>query len=492
MPGVAIVCWPDCSAQTVMDIRTGLHDATRTEYSIEATDDTIDAVLMQVHAEELVKHHAAKLDFPLNRVRGTCICLSASSFNYKLEKFAKNAGCSVFTDPARVQRMTTFFDRPLLAKQKITPFSVELLRDLLRLRADLKDVAVTDYVMWIDASMAAYGLRRMRKTKDAITGIIFRKNKKKTNFVHASKYHPAAILRAYHNLDLLSVGSNAKETAFFLGMRFLAPHVAFKYARALCTIPPDTEVSLLDAAVLKILTSDDSVDLRFVDEGDGAVPRSQLVFSAEASALLAAYREKTRAVAASICTTRVDSRFSIAWTASEAEADALIKAHADAVAALKGVPVFPAQYGKVSCSGGKEFGVASEGGFDATLVAWIVASKPSRAQVCGVLRDVVSAVVALAVAKKRHSNLTARNVAVKTSGKQIVTRLVGPQHVAPRGNSDLLLETLGADLAAILKKTTGFETVFGDMRKAKTYSNMKAIVKQLDATAKKDRSGAKT
>jgi hypothetical protein len=482
MPGVAIVCWPDCPAQTVMDIRTGLHDASRKEYSIEATEDTIDAVLMQVHAEELVEHHANKREFPLNRVRGTCTCLSASSFNSKLAKFAKDAGCSVFTDPARVHRLTTFFDRPLLAKQKITPFSVELLGDLLRLQAVMKDVATTDYVLWIDASMAAYGLRRRRKGKDALAGILFRKIKNKPNFVHASKYPPASILRAYHNLDLLSVGSNAKETAFFLGMRFLAPQVAFKYARALCTIPPDAEVSLLDAAVLKVLTSsDDRVDLQFVDEGDGAVARSQLVYSGEASALLAAYREKTRAIAASICTTRVDSRFSIVWTASEAEADALTKSHADIVAALRGVPVFPEQYGKVSCSGGKEFGVASEGGFDATLVAWIVASKPSRAQVCGVLRDVVSAVVALAVAKKRHSNLSARNVAVKTSGKQFVVRLLGPQHISPRSKNDLLLEALGADLAAIFKKAPVFKRVFADMRKAKTYAHTRAILKQLAA-----------
>lgn len=480
MPSVAIVCWPDCSAQTVMDIRTGLHDATRNEYSLEATNDTIDAVLMQVHAEELVEHYANKREFPLNRVRGTCTCLSASSFNSKLAKFAKDAGCSVFTDPVRVHRLTTFFDRPLLAKQKITPFSVELLGDLLRLRAVLKDVALTDYVMWIDASMAAYGLRRRRKTKYAVTGILFRKTKSKPNFVHASKYPPAAILRAYHNLDLLSVGSNAKETAFFLGMRFLVPQVAFKYARALCTIPPETEVSLLDAAVLKVLTSDDRVDLKFVEDGDGAVAKSQLVYSGEANALLAAYRENTKAVAASICTTRVDSRFSIVWTASEAEADALTRAHAEVVAALQGVPVFPAQYGKVSCSG-KEFGVASEGGFDATLVAWIVAAKPSRAKVCGVLRDVVSAVVALAVAKKRHSNLTARNVAIKTSGKQFVARLVGPQHVAPRGKNDLLLETLGADLAVIFKKTPVFKRVFEDMKKAKNYAHMKAILKQLAA-----------
>ena len=480
-----VLCWPACTDATIMEVRTELSEAnlSPSEYTIEASPATADAVIAQVYAEAIVAHYRSNktgTEFlaeqrsqfsDATRRDGRCTCFSFSGrFNRPRENVAVFAD-----DDARAHRLATFFQRPLLADQKINKFTAGLIKDLLAVDARAKNA---ECVMWMDAAMAAYGLRKMRDGE--VRAIDFsrkpkgQKAKGPEGFVHPDKYPPAAVLRAHHNLDMLSLMSDSKQTAFFCGMRFPVPQIAYRYARALCTLPPKekSDVALLDAAALKTLVSNDRVELPFVD---AVSPEALSLFSNPAARnLVDRYRAATTALVASACATRIDARFAITWTRSDAEADALLAAHARVADAVKR-PVFPVYFGKIRCSQG-DAGVASEGGFDTTLAAWLL-SKPAPEKVYRVVIEVAVAALELWNAKKIHQDLGARSVLL--AGDNSIVRLSAVMSVADRPTKptkpSFPLAQLGKDLEPALRKSD----VCGRMRAAKSAKDIKDIIQTL-------------
>jgi hypothetical protein len=434
---IAIVCWPDCPNALKSEIRRLLNNTS--EYAIKADATTLDTILMQLFDEEIVAHHhqdakqnsqtpifldpAFKTQF-LGQGK-TCLCVfgeygKAIPKKYLATKYY--SAITVFAE-ARAVRIADFFERPLLVHQDITsPLTPQLLKYILNLR-DVISKRQLNCVLWIDASMAAYGMRCARQT-DAVSGLVFYTNKKLTvketsaGLALVRNYIPGHILRAHHNLDVLSVASNKANTAFFCGLKVLVPSEAYKYARALSTVPPDHDVFLLDAVILKMVNEDKEVNLPFVD---GVQQHSVVNYSARANAHIQAYKTITSELAKAICTSRVDARFSVLWNPSP-NADTVIEKYKKITGALKGEPAFPVYYGKVACENG-QFGVASEAGFETTLAGWIITERP-KSDIAFVLMEVARAALALSIAGYRHTNLTASHVVLKITDGVTVVRIV--------------------------------------------------------------------
>jgi hypothetical protein len=415
----AVVCWPWCPESNYQRVHEAMGVAAQTYRVSIATIQHLESLFVQVYARLFVGegYSIPKLPFDGTRTEAVCYVSDTDLPEYLAQALDEGTFIADGADPEELERVIRAFEKPMLTYDGFEKNNDTRTRDLASQAYSLRQAAwnagVSDALFYGDVAMLCYGLRRAASNElRAIVadGFVRPDQKKILSDAGVETYSMAewirehSVLVHYNGIDMNAVAR--KDFAYFMGLKIPTADASFSMARAMYG-RKQTDSQLLDAMMLKSLMGS---DLPLPCLFGSLVATEGLSHSPRLEGLIKAYEASRNLVAARLCPDGArDFNFHVRNTTNaKGEFDAARKIQA----AVKGLPVIPAYYGTIECSGKTKLALEP---FDMTLETWMSKERTASAWLEVLTRIVWCALALERDAKMHHSRLEPNNVLLRST-----------------------------------------------------------------------------
>ena len=414
----AAVCWPWCSETTYQRVHESVGAHAKAYKASITTAQQLESLFVQVYARLFVGgegYSIPKLPFQGARTDAVCYVYEHGSSMSPAEDFDEGTFLADGADREELERVIRAFEKPMLTYDGFEKNNDARTRDLAAQAYALRQAAwkagMSDALFYGDVAMLCYGLRRAAPSElraivpdDLVSPdkkILSQAGVKASTMAVWAKQN--SVLVHYNGIDMNAVAR--KDFSYFMGLKIPTADSSLHLALAMYG-SRQADSHLLDAMMLKSIAGS---DLPLPCLFGNLVAAEGLSYSPRLDGLIKAYEASRSLVAARLCPDGArDLNFHVR---NAANAKGEFEAARKIQAALKGLPVTPAYYGTIECSGKTKIAIEP---FDMTLETWMSKERTASAWL-EVLTRIVWCVLALEGAEMHHSKLEPKNVLLRST-----------------------------------------------------------------------------